>query len=52
MIWTCSLFNCRSADDMDMLSMFNCRSLDDMDIALYSTVGWSLDDMDMLYIQL
>ena len=33
------MFNCRSVDDMDMLSMFNCRLVDDMDNALYSTVG-------------
>ena len=26
------MFNCRSLDDMDMLSMFNCRSVDDMDM--------------------
>ena len=33
------MFNCRSLDDMDMLSMFNCRSVDDMDNVLCSTVG-------------
>ena len=33
------MFNCRSVDDMDMLSMFNCRSADDMDNVLCSTVG-------------